>query len=414
MIATHPQPLERASVGRRAASVALDVALLGAGLVVVLVLGLSIASDTVVLVVLAVWLVVVAPLYFALYHAFGGPEGGPGATPGQHELGVSVRDTGTGERPRLRRALVRSYGGLVSAALVVPAMVDLVSLAASRDRTAWHDRIFGDAVVRMREAPRELELRATAPGVTEAFAAGRSAWGRAGSLLRARRRELVLPVLALYAGLVALATVLVPLVVSDLGDSGTALWATFAGLIFISGIYWTQAILVEAVECVRVAERVAPIDVVRRASRRANGLTVALLLMTMLTAIAPYTLFLLLLVVGRFALVVPAIVLEDQPVLRAFGRSWQLMNGKTALGLRFIGGGILGASTVGFTVAVALGVAGAVVSDAGLLAYAVAAAVALLVAAVPVSFVLARIGTTSCLAYYDLRSNVIGDAATPR
>jgi RDD family protein len=399
-----------ASPMRRFAAFGLDLALLFAGLLLLFSVGVTIARPEVTDWVALVWLVVVMPLYFALYHAFGGPDGGPGATPGQHELGLCVRDARTGERLDLRRALLRSYGGLAAAALVLPALVDLLVLVASRSRYAWHDRIFGSTVVRLPGEERRLApAAATTTELSDLFAAPGSLWRRGGRLAHARRSELTTPVFLLYAGLVGLATVLVPMLVADSGDpEGLVLWTLLSLAIFVSGIYWTEAVLITAVEAVRIGEHLSTADLLRRASQRLNALTVALVLTLVLFAIlslaATWTFFLALLPLGRFTMVVPAMVLEDTPVLKAFARSWQLTRGKTwrAFGLLLGSGAALGA-TIGVVLGLAFTTVGEVISGPGLWAYCLGAAFALLVASVPMSLVLVRVGSAWCLFYYDLR-----------
>lgn len=398
-----------ASSPRRAAAFVLDLVLLAAGLLLVLFVGVTIANAEEAEWLALMWVVVVAPLYFALYHAFGGPEGGPGATPGQHELGLCLRDIETGERLRLRRALLRSYGGLLAAVSVLPLIVDLLALAAKGGGCAWHDRLFRSAVVRVRGVePTPADRPPTTPELSAVFAAGGPLRPRARALARVRYRELMAPVSVLYLGLVGLATLLVPMMVADLDSnaaaSGLVLWTGLSLLIFLSGIYWTEAVVVTAVEASRTGEHASATRLIRRASEHANALTVALLLLAALLLSAIYTLFLVLPLVARFGLVVPAIVLEDMPVLKAFGRSWQLTRGRTwrALGLLITSGAAVGL-TVGLALSVTFGIVAIVIPDAGLWAYCLGAAVVLSLAGVLVSLVLARVGSTWCLFYYDLR-----------
>jgi hypothetical protein len=397
------------SASRRAGAFALDLLLLVAALLLVLFVGSSIANAEEVDWVVLLWAVVVAPLYFALYHAFGGPEGGPGATPGQHELGLCLRDVETGERLRLRWALLRSYGGLLAAVCVFPLIVDLVALVAMGGGRAWHDRLFRSAVVRVHSVETTLADRTpTNPELSDVFAAGGPLRPRTRQLAQVRYHELMAPVSVLYVGLVGLATLLVPMMVADLDSnavaSGLAQWTVLSLLIFLSGIYWTQAVLVTAVEAARTGEHVSTARLIRRASEHANALTVALLLLAILLVSAFWTCFLLLPLVARFGLVVPAIVLENTPVLKAFGRSWHLTRGKTgrAFGLLIASGAVVGA-TVGIALGVTFAIVGAVIPDAGLWAYCLGAAVALMLAGVLVSLVLARVGSAWCLFYYDLR-----------
>ena len=189
---------------------------------------------------------------------------------------------------------------------------------------------------------------------------GTGQWRRAGRLVRSRPRALIGPPFLVYLGLLVIATVLIPLLIADFGgdleqEAGAAVyWLELALLLFVSGVYWTQAVMVTAVDAVRTGERIHLFDAVRRASVRVNGLTVALLLLAVMTALSVYTLFVRLVLVARFALVVPAIVLEDDPVLGAFRRSWRLtrrLTGQTFV--FFLGSAIALAASVG----VALGVA---------------------------------------------------------
>jgi RDD family/Membrane domain of glycerophosphoryl diester phosphodiesterase len=399
------------SAARRAAAFALDLVLLLAGLLLVVFVGATIANAEEANWVGLMWVVVVAPLYFALYHAFGGPEGGPGATPGQHELGLCLRDIGTGERLRLRGALLRSYGGLLAAVSVLPLTVDLLGFLAKGGGRAWHDELFRSVVVRVRSAePTPADRAPTTPELSDVFAADGPLRLRTRQLAQARYQELVAPVCVLYLGLVGLATVLVPMMVADLDSnalaSGLVLWTGLSLLIFVSGIYWTQVVLVTAVEAARIGEQVSTVRLIRRASEHANALTVAFVLLSALLFSAFYTFFLVLPLAARFALVVPAIALENTPVLKAFGRSWQLTRGKTwrAFGLLIASGAVVGA-TVGLALGIALGIVGAVIPDAGLWAYCLGAAVALMLASVLVSLVLVRVGSAWCLFYYDLRND---------
>jgi hypothetical protein len=221
------------------------------------------------------------------------------------------------------------------------------------------------------------------------------------------------PPLLVYLGLVVIATVLIPLLVADFeGDleqeAGAAVyWLELAVLLFLSGVYWTQAVMVAAVDAIRTGERAHPFDAVRRASRRVNALTVALLLLVVMTGLSVYTLFIALVLVARFALVVPAIALEDDPVLGAFRRSWRLSRRLTGQAFVFcLGSAVALAVSVGIALGVAFWIVGAVVPDAGILAYALAAAFALLLASVPVSWVLAVVGAAWCYFYYDARERL--------
>ena len=406
------------TVARRALALALDLTLLFAGLLLVFGVGLSLTNADVALWVIAVWVLLVAPLYFALYHAFGGPEGGPGATPGQHEFGICVRDAGSGERVGLWQALSRSYGGLLAAFLVVPLFADLLSLAASSDDRAWHDRLSRSTVSVLPEAVRAPKaLQPTAAGLEDLFVPGRrpgtGQWRRAGRLVRSRPRALIGPPFLVYLGLLVIATVLIPLLIADFGgdleqEAGAAVyWLELALLLFVSGVYWTQAVMVTAVDAVRTGERIHLFDAVRRASVRVNGLTVALVLLAAMVWLSVYTLFVLLVVVARFGLVVPAIVLEDDRMFGAFRRSWRLTRRLTGQAfVFFLGSALTLVATVGVALGIASWIVSAVVSDAGIVAYALACALALLLVSVPVSCVLAVVGAAWCFFYYDARERL--------
>ncbi len=406
------------TIARRAVALALDLTLLFAGLLLVFGVGLSLTNADVALWVVVVWVLLVGPLYFALYHAFGGPEGGPGATPGQRELGICVSDAGSGERVGVWQALGRSYGGLLAVFLVVPLFADILSLAASSDDRAWHDRFSRSTVSVLPQAERAPKgLQPTAAGLEDLFVPGRrpgtGQWRRAGRLVRSRPRVLIGPPFLVYLGLLVIATVLIPLLIADFGgdleqEAGAAVyWLELALLLFVSGVYWTQAVMVTAVDAVRTGERIHLFDAVRRASVRVNGLTVALLLLASMAALSACTLFVLLVLVARFGLVVPAIVLEDDRALGAFRRSWCLtrkLTGQTFV--LFLGSALTLVATIGVALGIASWIVSAVVADAGIVAYAVACALALLLVSVPVSSVLAVVGAAWCFFYYDARERL--------
>jgi hypothetical protein len=407
-------PLPRASLAQRAGALVLDGVVLSAGFVGTILLELSLFDDTVLVWLFLVWLLVVTPLYFALYHAFGGPERGPGWTPGQHELGVCVCDARTGGRIGLGRALARSYGGLLAVLLVVPLLLDLVSLVTSPERRAWHDRLSGSTVARVPGfGVPPADWPETVEGLGEVFepagAPGRQAFGRARLLVRGNRRLLVGSTLAAYVGLMALAAVLAPLLVADLGDEWAEADALFQWLVisfalFTSGVFWTQAVLATATESIRSGEGPRSVGaVIRASSYRANALTVALLPLALLVLWTLGWIFPVLLL-ARFAMVVPAIVLEDTSSLGAFRRSWRLTSGRTgtATGL-LLASGLALAVAIGLAAGLATAVVAALLPDAGAVASAVGIAAALGVAAVPVSFLLARVGCAWCLFYHDLR-----------
>lgn len=200
---------------------------------------------------------------------------------------------------------------------------------------------------------------------------------------------------------------LAPLLVDDFSEDvldTLLVWIVYAVALFASGIFWTQAAVVVSVEAVRVGERPLGLgELLRRAWSRANGLTVALLLLVPLVALSVFTLVGTLLL-APFAVVVPAILLEDRPVLAAFGRSWSLCRGRVARAVGLLLASALAfAATAGVACALAVTVAAHVVGAAGPLAFALACALALVAATVPVGAVLAVFGSAWCLFYYDAR-----------
>jgi hypothetical protein len=411
-----------ASLTRRLVAFVVDLIVLTAGFVAALALGVSLVDEGVLAWLVAAWIVVVAPLYFSLYHAYGGPERGPGWTPGQHELRICVRDERTGGRISVGRALARAYGGLLAAALVVPLFIDLVSLMASPDARAWHDRLSRSEVSNARALP--LSTVATTPTVDAQRALfdvdgrpGTALFGRARRLLAANVRSLVGSTLLLYLGLLGIGAVLVPILVSDYAGTPDdvwllATWLLVALALFASGIYWTQATLAVSVEAVRTGDRdVTLTELVRRAARRANALSVAVILLVGLLVLTPYTMFLVLLLVARFALVVPAIALDDETVFGAFGRSWRLTRRKTfsVLVRAVVTVGVL---AVGFALAALAGIflAWAVTPDEiGVSTLALSAIAGLALASVPLSALTALVGCAWCLLYYDLRPGAEDD-----
>jgi hypothetical protein len=316
-----------ASAARRIAAGLLDAGLLLVALGFVFATELALASGGEQDVFLAGWLVLFAPLFFALYHAYG-----TGATPGQLELRSGMRDSSTRVRPALGRAVVRSYLGFAFLVLVLPALADLVSLATGR---SLRDRITRTTVVRIRLEGKAPELSgATEPELVRVFnpPEGTREYLRRGlELLRARPRMILGTTTALYAVLVAIAVLLAFLVVVDSPDIWTI--SSYVLLVFLllgSGIYWMQAAVVVAAEDARIGGPDASVwSTLVRCSRRVNALTAALLLLLGFVGLSMMLFFVPLLFVGRFALVAPAIVLEDTRVLGAFRRSWQLTRGKT-------------------------------------------------------------------------------------
>lgn len=318
---------EQAPPSRRLAAGLLDTGLLLVALGFVLATELALASETEQDIFLAGWVILFAPLFFALYHAYG-----TGGTPGQTELRLGLCDTSTGERPGLARATARSYLGFAFLVLVLPALVDLASLARGR---SLRDRMTRTTVVRVPLGGRAPELAgATDPELTRIFEppeGAREYLRRGLELLRARPRMVLGTTAALYAVLVAIAFLLAFLVVVDTPDIWTV--TSYVFLVFLllgSGVYWVQAAAVVAVEDARVGGPDASVwSTLVRSSRRVNALTAALLLLLAFVVLSVPLFFVPLLFLGRFALVAPAIVLEGTRVLGAFRRSWQLTRGKT-------------------------------------------------------------------------------------
>lgn len=355
--------LQPASASARVAAGLLDAGLLLVALGFVLGTELAFASETEQDLFLYGWFVVFAPLFFALYHAFG-----TGATPGQLELRIGLRDTVTGERPGLSRAVARAYLGFAFLVLVVPALIDLLVLAGGR---SLRDRITRTTAVGIALEGKAPELAGpTVPELVAIFeppAGTRSYLGRGWALLQARPRLVLGPVAALCAVLVAIAVVLALLFTDSVDEDTFATFGLFASLLLVSGAYWTQAVVVTAVEELRVGDPRASVrGTLVRASRRANALTAALLVLLLLPWVVLLTLFLALPVLGRLTMVAPALVLEDTRVLGAFRRSWQLTRGQTwrLLGLLLLsyfsfGAVVWGANLVMAPLSVAVGDAAA-------------------------------------------------------
>ncbi len=316
-----------ASAQRRVAAGILDAALLAVALGFVLGTELAFASDSQQDVFTGFWAFLVAPLFFALYHAYG-----TGATPGQLELRVGLRDARTGAYAGLARTLVRAYLGLAFLVLVVPALVDGLFLLGGR---SLRDRITRTAVVELRLQGKAPELAGeTDPDLARIFhpPEGTREYLRRGlDLLRARPRMILGTTGAVYAVLLAVAVILGFLVVADSPDPLTITYYVLLVLLLLeSGAYWMQAALVVAVEDTRIGGPDASVwATVVRASRRVNALTAALLVLLAYGGLSVLGLLLPLVLVGRFALVAPALVLEDTRVLGAFRRSWELTSGKT-------------------------------------------------------------------------------------
>ena len=403
MSATRGQGL--ASPQRRAAALGVDLLVLLAGLVGAVTLGAALSLELTLWFAVA-WWVVVAPLYFAFYHGRSTAQ-----TPGEREAGVALRDAETGACIGIPRALLRACAALLGTILVVPVVLDAVALVFGGSRRSPRDRLTGAIAVPLAREQRVPQPRPTATAAEPVFRPvdRRSRTQRLAAIGSPYRRSIFTAALAVYLGLIVLAVVLAPLFIEDAGLDVDAAW--LAGwyalgiVLFVSGVYWTEAAIVVAVEAARVgAPPPSPLAIVRRAAGRVNALSIALVLVVALAATSLVTFYVMLLVLARFALVVPVLELEDRSVLGAFRRSWHLTAGRTwrTLGL------VLGSAAVvglgfGVTLAVANSLVAAVVSNAGAAVFVGASAVALLLAAIPMSLLLAWVGTDWSLLYYDLR-----------
>jgi hypothetical protein len=392
-----------APASRRLAAGLLDGLLLACVLGLVLATQLAIASEGEVTWVVYGWCALFAPLYFGLYHGFG-----RGATPGQRELRIGLRDAKTGAPPGVARALVRAYLGLGFLMLVVPALLDLVVLGASgrslRDRMTRTTgvRIALEGAVPELAEPTVAELEA----IFEPPAGTRRHLRRGWRLVTARPRLLLGPTAALYAVLLGVAVLLAFLTVVDYPDPFVivGVFAPLAVFLLASSVYWTQAVVVTAVEEVRVGDPGASVaGTLERASQRANALTAALLLLVPLALVAIYLPYVLvtLLLLARFTLVAPALVLEDRRVLGSFGRSWRLTQGRSwrTLWLLLWSAAIL-LTAVGVELFLVLSVVASTESLAGA---ALASLLLVSILAVPFVALLAWVGAAWALLYEDAR-----------
>jgi hypothetical protein len=314
------------AVSRRLAAGALDTLLLSAGLLLVIGTELAIAAEEAVAWVAVGWTLLFAPLYFALYHAFG-----TGATPGELELRIGLRDVRSGALPRLPRAVARAYLGFLFLVLVVPALVDLAALATGR---SLRDRITRTASVGIALEGKAPEL--AGPTVAELVPIFEPPEGtrryllRGWWLLRARPRLVLGPVIAVYAVLLTIAAVVSVLLTDSVDEFTAGAFAVFATLLFVSGMFWTKAVVAVAAQEIRVGSEEASVwGTLVRASRRVNALSAALVPLLLVTVLGAATVWALLAVVARLTLVAPALVLEDTRVIGAFRRSWQLARGQT-------------------------------------------------------------------------------------
>jgi hypothetical protein len=112
-------------------------------------------------------------------------------------------------------------------------------------------------------------------------------------------------------------------------------WFVLALAILGSGVYWTQAAMVVAVEEVRVGRPASVARTLRHAATRANALSASLALILGFAYLG-IVFVLPLVLLGRLTLVAPALVLEDRRVLGAFGRSCRLTSGRTWRGFGFV------------------------------------------------------------------------------
>lgn len=322
----------RAPVRRRLAAGVVDTLLLLG--VLMLVLGFELSTESLANWALTAWALLFVPLYFGLYHAFDA-----GGTPGQLELRVGVRRAGSEDRPSFVRALWRAYLGLAFAVLVLPVLVDVILLTATG--RSLRDRLTGTTVVRVALAGSAPELSApTTPELLELFepeGLERSYLRRGWSLVCRRPRLLIGSVASVYVVLVSLVVALAFLLVADAPDDALTLmfWFVLALAILGSGVYWTQAAMVVAVEEVRVGRPASVARTLRHAATRANALSASLALILGFAYLG-IVFVLPLVLLGRLTLVAPALVLEDRRVLGAFGRSCRLTSGRTWRSFGFV------------------------------------------------------------------------------
>ncbi len=407
----------RVSGARRAAAGAVDAALLLAGLVWVVTFEFALGDDEALAWLVATWLLLVAPLYFGLYHGYG-----TGATPGQQDLGIAVRNARTHAPAGFARGMGGAVVGLLELVTVIPALVDAIVVVGG-------GRSLRERLLHLETAPFALRgtqrpLPPAAETVASLFSStsGTSRRRRAQALVGQHMGRVFGPVLGSYLVMIGLAVVFGALVLLDAGTDWGAydLWLLYASLLFFSGVYWTQAVVVIAVESVRRDDPVGFADTLRAAVRRLNGLAAALLVLGLLVgvlsalafvgvgALAPLALLALLALpfaLGRLALAVPSILLEDMRVTEAGAASWRRTRGRT---WRLAGGIWLSGLLVLLVLGIASGAAFALVAPLTERAESGAAVVATVslgfaIAAIPTSLLLAYLGTWWTLAYHDLR-----------
>ena len=404
--ATEPLSSDLASPLRRAAALGVDLLVLFAGLIGAVTLGAALSLELTMWFALA-WWIVVAPLYFAFYHGRSTAQ-----TPGEREAGVALRDAKTGACIGIPRSLLRACAALLGTILVLPVVLDAVALVVGRSRRSPRDRLTGATAIPLAREQRVPQLRPTAAAAEPVFQPvdRRHRRQRLAAIASPYRRSFFTAALAVYLGLIVLAVVMAPLLIEDAGLDVDAAWLagwyTLGIVLFVSGVYWTEAAIVVAVEAARVGDPPpSPLAIVRQAAGRVNALSIALVFVLALAAVSLVTFYAMLLVLARFAFVVPVLELEDRSVLGAFRRSWHLTAGRTwrTLG-QAAGSALLVGLTLGVTLAVANGLVAAATTNAGAAVFVGASAVALLVAAVPISLLLVWVGTDWSLLYYDLRS----------
>ncbi len=411
-----------AGLGRRAAAFTIDVVVLVGGALVLPYTAIDILDATVLSWLVVAWVGVFVPWYFGLYHAFGGPERRYGWTPGQRELHIVVADRTTGSRLPLARCLVRAYVGLIEIVLVVPALIDVLLIAAADDRRGLRDRLTGGQVM---QAPVPAwAAPPTSPVTAAAFlpppaGPGREAVRRGAALARDHRYLIGGSVALVYGGLMALSLIATAIFAGDYaGDDllgAISLGISYLAMLLGAGVYWTAAVIATAVEGIRTGEAgLTPRVVVRRSMQRLNALSAVFVVLIPIVAAAGYLAVLVapLLLPARLALVVPAVVLEDRGVGTALSRSWRLTRGRSwrslgllALTLAALGGVFL----IAFIVITALLQSLTFASLTQLIVFGV---VAVLLTAAPVCWLLTVYGTAWTLYYYDLRAAAVGAPGT--
>lgn len=401
----------RPSAARRLGASAIDAALLVASLLWVLTFEFALWDEQAIEWVVLAWALLVTPLYFGLYHAYG-----TGATPGQQDAGLAVRDARTHAPVGFTRGIAGAVVGLLELVTLVPAVIDALLLAAGA--RSLRERLLGLETVPFALRGSQRRLPPTAEPRAELFTAtgGATRRRRTQALVGRHTGRIFGPVLGTYLVMIGLVVVFGGLVLLDGGGEwgGYEIWTLYASLLFASGIYWTQAVVVIAVESVRTGDAVSFAAMLRLATRRLNGLAATLLvlgvvltvlLLLVLVGIGLVGLLALPFVLGRLALAVPSIVLEDMRVTEAAAASWRRTRGRTwRLGAAVILSGLLVQIVLGAAVAFAFGVLSPLTENVESGAtFVLSASLAYALAAVPTALVLAYVGAWWTLAYHDLR-----------